>query len=388
MTCPVCERAAFRPVVRIPNTTVSIGDVYADAETARRVPRGDIDLAVCTTCGLVRNTAFDESLLVYDAQYDNSQMFSPTFRRFAKQLAEDLVSRYRLTGRRVVEIGCGKGEFLELLVEAGIAEGVGFDPTYTGEVDRCPGIRILRQNYDTEHDPDSALLLSRHVVEHLLDPLTLFRGVRRSLEGTSTPLYIEVPDAGFVLTGEGLWDVIYPHVSYFSSLSLRTLLARTGFVPHAIETVFADQFLAAHASPGPTGEGASDEAAWAPEPTELTAWLEAVDAFGERFRELVAHWTREIASRAERGPVVLWGAGAKGVAFLNLMGTAEQVRVAVDMNPRKHGKYLPGTAHEIVAPEALCELRPTTVLVMNALYANEIQASLKDLGLDPDVVCV
>ena len=101
MMCPVREPAAFRSAVSIPAAPVSIGDMYAGAETAHRVPQGDIDLSVRESCGLVHNITIDPTLVVYDRQYENSQMFSPTFRRFAEHLAADPVSRYGLTGKQV-----------------------------------------------------------------------------------------------------------------------------------------------------------------------------------------------------------------------------------------------------------------------------------------------
>ncbi len=380
-TCPVCERAMFRPVVSIPSTATNIGGLYADRAGALRAPRGDIELAVCDACGLVRNLAFDASLIVYDAQYENSQMFSPTFRAFAEELASSLVDRYALNGKPVIEIGCGKGEFLALLREAGVSEAIGYDPTYEGEVDSCNGVRIERKNYDSSRSPEAQLLLSRHVFEHLEDPLSLLRDVRRSLGDSSTPLYVEVPDARFVMAGDGMWDIIYPHVSYFADLSMSTLLQRAGFVPEQIELVFAKQFLAAHARPGRSLDAA-------PDPLALKAWIAQVDAFGERFRTTLEHWTAELERRAKHGPICLWGAGAKGAAFLNFTGASGYVEAAVDLNPRKHGRYLPGTGHAVVAPDELRHLRPATVLVMNPLYEREIRTSLRELGLGSETLCV
>jgi len=379
--CPVCERALFRPVVSIASTAVSIGDLYPDRSSACSAPRGDIELAVCEGCGLVRNVAFDSSLILYDSQYENSQMFSPTFRAFAQELAKNLVSEYALDGKHVVEIGCGKGEFLELLCEAGVGSATGYDPSYAGEVDRCDGVRIERELYGSKRHSAADLLLSRHVFEHLEDPLAILRGLRQSLDGAATSLYLEVPDARFVLAGEGMWDVIYPHVNYFADLPMQVLLQRAGFVPRKLDSVFSGQFLAAHSSPGELLEGDPDSAA-------LESWIRQVEAFGDRFRSLVGHWTEELAERAKLGPISLWGAGAKGVAFLNLTGASRHVEVAVDLNPRKHGRYLPGTGHAVVAPEELRKIRPTTVLVMNTLYEAEIRSSLGELGLDCETLCV
>jgi hypothetical protein len=83
---------------------------------------------------------------------------------------------------------------------------------------------------------------------------------------------------------------------------------------------------------------------------------------------------------------VIWGAGSKGVAFLSMLGLADEVAFAVDVNPAKHGMFMPGTGHEIVAPERLTEIRPGVVIVMNPVYADEIKQDLSRLGLDANVL--
>jgi hypothetical protein len=47
-----------------------------------------------------------------------------------------------------------------------------------------------------------------------------------------------------------------------------------------------------------------------------------------------------------------------------------------------------GTGHEIVVPEALVEREPDVVVVMNAIYRDEIAHTLDELGLHPKLVTV
>jgi hypothetical protein len=77
-------------------------------DAARSFPRGILDLVVCTECGFIWNRAFQPELEQYGPQYEETQHFSPTFQRFAEDLAELLVRRYGLRDRTILEIGCGK----------------------------------------------------------------------------------------------------------------------------------------------------------------------------------------------------------------------------------------------------------------------------------------
>jgi len=88
--------------------------------------------------------------------------------------------------------------------------------------------------------------------------------------------------------------------------------------------------------------------------------------------------------------VALWGAGARAVIYLNMLGheRAKTIGCAVDLNPRKHGMFLPGTGQQILAPAELPGFEPDVVLLMNPIYREEIAASLKDLRVDAELCLV
>jgi hypothetical protein len=76
------------------------------------------------------------------------------------------------------------------------------------------------------------------------------------------------------------------------------------------------------------------------------------------------------------------------VSFLTTLGLTEEVALAVDVNPYKQGKFMPGTGHPVVAPEALLDQPPDLVIVMNPIYVGEIASSLRGLGLEPEITAL
>jgi hypothetical protein len=90
----------------------------------------------------------------------------------------------------------------------------------------------------------------------------------------------------------------------------------------------------------------------------------------------------------DAGPVAVWGAGSKGVSFLNLVSAGQDVSYVVDVNPNKTGLYIPGTGQIVSSPDELEGRELATVVVMNPLYVEEIRATLAGLGLHPEVVAV
>jgi hypothetical protein len=113
--------------------------------------------------------------------------------------------------------------------------------------------------------------------------------------------------------------------------------------------------------------------------------LQRLSEFVDRWDDVVGHWRHEV-ERSE-GCLALWGAGAKGVTFLNAVDP-EGSMVVVDLNPRKWKRYMPGSGHRVDAPASLGEIQVSKVLVTNPAYVDEIGEMLRDLGVRAEVIAV
>lgn len=379
LQCPACNGTAVETLGSVGPVPVLCGSVWDSREEAVATPSGTLDLAACDGCGHVWNSSFKPSLVEYDAQYDNALDFSPTFRSFAESLAERLVGRFDLHGRAVAEIGSGKGEFLRQLRAAGVGSGVGYDPTYEGPA-RDGGIEFVTELFTPETTVTSAdFVCCRHVLEHLVDPHQFLLDVRAAVTGEPVPMYFEVPNGEFNFSESGPWDLIYPHVSYFSERSLHELLKRSGFEVLRLERTFGGQFLGADVVA--TGRLRSDRA------SSSGAAAPYLDAFRHQVAQ-VEKWRQRVDALSRDGQVAVWGAGSKGVTFLCLVDPSHGVRSVVDVNPRKWGRYLPGCAREIVSPNQLAGQDVGVVLVMNPAYEREIQDAVAGVGSEARVMVV
>ena len=356
------------------------------AERALRAERGDILLAYCGSCGMIHNTAFDPELLYYTADYETSLHFSPHFQEYARDLARRLIKDHSLEGADIVEIGCGKGDFLTLLHDDGRNRCIGFDASYDDNQGRSAGdLRIIKAFYSSsEHsDVKANLLACRHVLEHIDDPGGFLAGLKPALKSTGS-VYFEVPDAMFTLRDFGIWDIIYEHCSYFTAPSIDYLFRSQGLIPSRICSGFGGQFLCVDAESGDAGPPAS-----AARSANLAELGELVSAFSTSFRDKVASLNQLVGERLERGVnLAVWGAGSKGVTFLNLVEGGADIHTVVDVNERKRGRFVPGTGQAIIAPEELARLDVGTVLVMNPNYREEIQQHLSRIGISPEVLVV
>jgi hypothetical protein len=372
----VCTLAAGEPFAELRDVPVHTNVLWPTAEAARAATRGDISLVLCGGCGLIWNTRFDPDVLSYDAEYENSLHFSGAFRRYTEELSERLIATHELQGKHVAEIGPGKGEFLAELCERGNCTGIGFDPSYGGESDGRAGGRIsfVRDVFGATSDlGDAELVICRHVLEHLDDPVGFLSTARRAMGERAATVYVEVPAAEYLIGEDAIWDLIYPHVTCFTAQALREALQRAGFYPLEHGYAFGGQYLWVEATTDPIRSAAD----W-----DGNRFVElAVDRFGERLASKRRLWSERLPRLLQEGQVGVWGAGAKGTMFLNVVAAGDKIDTIVDVNPRKHGKFVPGTGQRIRGPESL-QAGTRTVLVMNPLYVNEIAATLGDLGRD------
>jgi 2-polyprenyl-3-methyl-5-hydroxy-6-metoxy-1,4-benzoquinol methylase len=383
--CPCCEAShleIFHEVDQVPTNSCILLPTKAEALA---YPRGDIRLGFCPACGFISNTAFDPALTEYSGRYEETQGFSPTFNAFHEQLARTLVQRHGLQGKDIIEIGCGKGEFLSLLCELGENRGLGFDPGYSEERGKqlsANHFEVVRDFFSERYtDRQADFVCCKMTLEHIRTPQAFMRTaiqVARHPDGT---VFIQVPESLRIVRDCAFEDIYYEHCSYFTAGSLSRLFESLGFEVVNTEVTYGEQYLTVEARPArQRGNAACRTQADMDELTRLVA------AFPARFAERTAEWSQRLGDwKARDLNVVIWGSGSKGVSFLTTVPHTDVVSHAVDINPYRRGYHMAGTGQPIVSPDELPALKPDVVIVMNRVYVPEIRGTLGSLGLDPEI---
>jgi len=377
--CPNCGHERARSFHHISGVPVNSCLLFGDPGAAHKLPAGDIDLAFCPDCSFIFNAAWKPDRTTYSTEYEETQGFSPTFTAFQGEQARDLVNRYGVFDKDVVEIGCGKGEFLTLLCELGRNRGIGYDPSFVPER-RQPGSAdiVFKQEYFSEESVQGPvdLICCRMTLEHVSRTRAFVQAVRRiASPQRGTIVVFQVPDVRRILDEGAFWDIYYEHCSYFSPRSLAHVFHDAGFEILRVSTGFNDQYLTIEARP--SSSTAARPIASLGEDLALS-----VASFDKRARRRAAQWASIMrVSGQAGGRIVLWGSGSKAVAFLSAVADANgHIQYLVDINPHRWGKFVPGNVKQIVGPEFLAEYRPGLVVAMNPVYRQEIAADLRRLG--------
>jgi len=368
--CSGCGSARIRRVFRIGSQPVVSNYRFSSAHRAAAVPRGDIELVRCASCGLVFNAAFDASLVPYDGAYENQQDFSAAFERHAKEVAGWMASKIRRRSPHILEIGCGKGVFLRRLVVATGGRGTGYDTSFEKTGRPSPNIRVRRQylhpdGVDSLYDA----IVVRHVVEHIGE-IGTFLGELAEIarRAGSPPVFIETPRLEWIVRTGSAWDIFYEHCNYFTEPCLERLCRMSGFVVRARRRVFGGQYqLLELRLPRKTTHLAKKAAG-----KRVSVPLRDLRRLGP------AAWreqARRIDCMRSGGPWILWGAGAKGVCLANRLPGTRPARV-IDINPAKQGSFVPGAAVPVTAPSGRSLAGAKLVVIANPAYEREIKEVL------------
>ena len=380
--CKICGSKKLRHFFQLSTTPVFANLFFKTEKEARNCPKGRIKLVFCPVCGHIFNKTYDQSLVEYTVDYENPLDFSPTFQKYAKSLARQLIRRYNLRNKDIISVGCGKGTFLRLLVQLGNNRGIGFDPAISNQMgsnkleDR---IRFIDDFYSQKYaDYPFNIIVSRHALEHVYNPRNFLKMLREIIgEKIATRVFFEVPNALYVFCQLSVWDIIYEHCSFFSPSSLRFLFLSCGFRVDDIKEVYSNQFLTLYASPN----GSSIACFGLRPKSDVGRIADCIDLFASKYEQKIKALSSQLEkARSKRERVVVWGSGSKGVTFLNIFRDFE-IEYAVDLNPNKQGMYIPGAGQEIVSPNFLMEYKPDVIIIMNPKYEREIRKLKQQLGI-------
>lgn len=379
-SCPICSSDDLATLDVRDAVPILMNRLYPTAEEGRGAARGSLVLMSCKGCGFVWNAAFDPSLIVYDAAYENDQTHSAAFSRHLRDRAQDVAAA---VGRDDVidflEVGCGQGRFIEevaLVAQDRLRSAEGFDPAWRGAKEEGPqGSRIHICYFDKEsagrlvHAPN--VVATRHTIEHVPDPVSFLSAIREALgPHARATLFVETPCVEWILAHAAMQDFFYEHCSLFTADAMTEALRRAGFADVVVEHVFGGQYLWARASTN------GDQAAPA------GARMRGRQTMEWARQQFTDTWRADVAQRALAGPIALWGAGAKGVNFALMVDPqAELIDHVVDINPAKQGKYLPGSGVAVLSPVLAAQRDARTIYVMNPNYMDEIRAIADKVGI-------
>lgn len=355
-SCRICGRPFFpQPLFRFAGMPAVAQNFPTAADLAS--DRGtDFDVVQCSGCGVVQLTC---GPVAYHRDVIRAAAVSPEMADHRRRQFTDFVTGHRLRGRPVIEIGCGNGEYLRWLKEAGAAAHGLEHNAAAVEACRQQGLDVQRGFVESAESRipsgpfDGFLMLS--CLEHLPDVNGVLAGIRANLTPAAVGL-VEVPNFDMILAEKTVSEFMTDHLFYFTAETLSTALRLNGFEVLDCRPTWHDYILTAtvrNRSPLPV---ADFEAVTAAVGQELAAFL----------------------GRFPPRAVVVWGAGHQALAALAIHEFGDRIAYVVDSAPFKQDRFTPASHVPIRSPDALrSDASIRGVIVMGASYSDEIARTIR-----------
>lgn len=352
ITCPLTGSSNTRVIYEQKNVPLIQNMVYPTAAAARAAKTIDVTLAQSLDNGFVFSANFDDSIIDYDQHYQNEQSNSNFFKEHLRGVI-GILKQNNLLGKKIVEIGCGKAYFMNMLLDTG-EDVIGFDPTYEGD-----SPKVVKDFFSDKYsDVGAESIVLRHTLEHIPNPFHFIQTVAKANNNKGF-IYIEVPTFEWIVEHNASEDVFYEHCNYFTLETLQQF-----FTESVGGHFFNGQYIYVIADLGKVKKEVEKR---------------PVKTYTIRFNDKIEEYKKLVSGG---GNIAIWGAGAKGSTFLNLIDKeAKHVKCVIDINPKKQGQFIGGTGHPVIKPEDIRKHNIDTVIVMNINYIDEIKAVTDPLNI-------
>ena len=310
----------------------------------------DLLLKQCPDCGV---TQLDNQPVPYYREVIRATAFSPAMQNFRRRQFAAFRRRHCLTGKRLLEVGCGSGEYLQCWKEIDVY-GMEFSPENCAKA-RAKGFKIFR-GYPGDSLPPGApydAFAMFSWLEHLPDLPQVLKNLRDSLNPGAVGL-LEVPDFDMICEQNLFSEFVLDHLFYFTEKTLRGTLSMYGFETLRCRNLWHGYILSAEVRRRM--------------PLCTTGFRQAQ----KKLLQAIKNHLQE-----QSGTTAIWGAGHQSLALLAMCEHKERISYVVDSAPFKQGHRTPGSGFLIVPPEHLLKDPPGSILIIAGSYNQEIAGQIK-----------
>lgn len=306
-------------------------------------------LVQCPCCGLVQ---FAAPPVYYYRDVIRSGGISTTMRELRREQYARFVELCRLKGKRVLEVGCGQGEFLAVWKEFPVhAFGIEHDPKLV-EKAVANGLSVTVGFADDTQFPEGIYdaFCSFNFLEHQPDPRGMLRSIYDHLQPQGYGL-ITVPSFEYILEMESYYELIPDHIAYYTKETLTRLVEMSGFevVEHCVVNRDTHEMIVRKRNG-----------------TNMDALVRNRDILARA----IGDFLNDAQRRGERTAV--WGASHQGFTLMSTTQAESSVAYIIDSAPFKQGRYAPGSHIPIVAPDYYFEHPVENILIVAPGYTDEI----------------
>lgn len=365
LDCILCgHKFTERPLLKFDNMPLSAQDI-PDKDEVNNDIGITLSLHQCKRCGLVQ---LDSTPVSYYKKVIRAGGGSTTMQNLRKKQYKEFINLFGLEGKNILEVGCGRGEFLRLWQGFNVrAVGIEYDTELVNKA-RSEGLEVYKA-YATDENtklPEAPFdaFVQFNFLEHQVNPNGMVQCIYNNLKDNGVGL-VTVPSLEYILKYDGYYELIRDHLAYYSETALRFLFEKNGFDVVCCKTVNRDTHsIMVRKRP------IVDLSTWSNNYVELRRELnEYMDSYREQGKK-----------------VAVWGASHQGFTLLSSMQLGEKVSYIIDSASFKQGKFSPASHIPIYDKNHYFEEPVSSILIVAPGYTDEIADIIgKELSADIDI---
>lgn len=313
----------------------------------------DIRLRQCSYCGLIQAGG---QPVPYYKDVIRATGLSAEMYIFRQAQFQSWVDKFDLKGRKIIEIGCGHGEYMQVMEETGV-DVYGLEHQQASvKAGEKEGHRIFEGFLDTQNNVIPQMpydgFYCLNFLEHIPEPGNFLRNIAYNLKAGAIGL-VEVPNLDMILEKALYSEFIQDHLSYFTAGTLKNILEQNGFEVIDCKEVFHSYIISAQVRKRTLLDTSSFELQRIKLEHQVTEYLEVKKELGKK--------------------AAVWGAGHQALANLSLLHMKDYIDYVIDSAEFKQNCYTPATHIPIVSPDILLHGEIKCVIIMAAGYSDEIK---------------
>lgn len=318
----------------------------------------DLGIYQCPSCGFIQVL---QKPVDYYRDVIRAVAVSPEMREFRIKYFSDFFNKYDLQHKKIIEIGAGCGEYIELAKTAcpnADIQGIEHKEESCRKA-KNNGLNVYEAFIEDESSnipnaPYDAFFIM-NFLEHIPNPRNFLMGIANNLTEDGYGL-VEVPNGDMIIKNNMYSEFMLEHLSYFTKDTLRLMLETSGFKVFSCEVIWHDYIICSIVQKRKT--------------IDVSAFNASMNESLDRIKNIVDGFSGK--------NVAVWGAGHQALTLLALANLGDKIKCVIDSAPFKQNKLTPVTSIPIYSPDCIEKLGITAVVILAGSYSEEVLKTINN----------
>jgi 2-polyprenyl-3-methyl-5-hydroxy-6-metoxy-1,4-benzoquinol methylase len=371
-SCRLCNQKLFdKPLLRLGGMPKAAQHFLKEEE----LPSDEsinLDIYQCNSCGLVQLSI--EPVSYYKDVITAASISGETRKSRLNQMLE-FANKYKLENKKIIEIGCAKGDMLDIIEEAKM-KAYGLEHSLASvAIAHNEGRKVIRGFIDDldkiENAPFQGFICFNYL-EHIPNPKSVINKIYNNLDADGVGL-VTVPNLNYLLATKSLYEFVADHLSYFTIDTLKYAFEDNGFDVLECDLINNENDILIIVK-----KASHKKIKKILDVRKINLKNDYIEV-----EELINNLKKIIKDYKDQNKkIAVWGAGHRTLALLALSKVSE-IEFIVDSAKFKQGMYSPVVNTKIVSPETLLEDKIDLLIIMvPGIYPDEVVKSVKQMNIN------